>query len=149
MGNIFDHIDDIEVLKELLTDCKSFEYGDDDLLDKQCGKSIIIEDTFEMIPYKVPDNRKTLIGVQTVEVVKWHLTATYVVPSHDHWEPDDTDEVELGDMLDFMDVIEKIQFAMHRWELDGAMEELYYRDLQIFEELNPEEAWPECMLEDK
>jgi len=149
MGNIFEHIDDIEVAKELLSDCNRFEYGDEDILDNQCGKSIIIEETFELIPYKFPEVRKTILGSSTVEVTRWYLTATYIAPSHSYWEPDCEEEVELGEELNFIEAIEKIQLAMHRWELDSAMEELYVRNFQIAEELNPDEVWPNCMKEDE
>jgi len=146
MGNIFEHIEDAEVVKELLgRDINTVEYGDDDLLEKQCGKSLIIEDTFELIPYKVPDNRKTLIGTTCPEVTKWYLTATYVVHSYDRMQPDDHDEIVLGELLDFIEAIEKIQLAMHRWEIDGVMESLYIKNIEIAEKLHPEDAWPECM----
>jgi len=147
-NNIYEHIEDIAVVRELFNDV-SLEYGEENQIPDQCGKSIVVNDLFELIPFEINRDPEYFGGVKcirSIKMVKWHLTATHGVPSHDHMQPDDYDEVEMGPKLDFKDAILMIMNEMRSNEIDAAFEHLYIKNIAIDEKEHPEEAWPTCML---
>lgn len=144
MGNVFENLDDLDVVKRLVGDnCRTVEYGDDDLIDDQAGKAIMLDNVFELIPFKTKETYNSITGDVIHEVVKWHLTAYHTISSYRWDEPDDVDEVEMGTNLGFEKAICMILHEITDWGISNDLESMMYEDLQIQEEKHPEEAWPE------
>jgi len=144
MGNVFPNLDDLTIVRRLLKGvCAEIEYGDEDVIDNQVGRSIVIDDTFELYAYKTTEEYKIIGGTRTRDIVAWHLVASHVVHSCRWDEPDDFDEFEIGTNMSFEDAILAVIREVYRWGVTNDLEAMMYENIKIEDELHPEEAWPQ------
>jgi len=128
MGNVFKHMKDVDVVKNITEQVFSkVEEVDHHFLGTQVSKAIRIEDTYDLIPYQGCEMRRSITGEIKVECILWSVQRYN----------DDTGMWN-GVGLSFRDAI---LFILNDWTsmtmVDNALENMSYENDQMEEELNP------------
>ena len=131
MGNIFKHMKDVDVVKNIVDATFSkIEEVNEQMVDSQIGNVIRIEDLYDLIPYRSTVNVPSIAGIYKRECILWCVVRCDRVG----------DELELGLELSFRDAI---LLVLNDWTsmvtVDNALENMAYENDQMEEELNPME----------
>lgn len=148
MGHEFEHIDDLEVVRRIIgSHFVNVEHGKDNILDAQTGKSITLDETWELIPVDTSIVEHTLLESKKVDCVLWEVYAFY--PIHGgYMDPPEVDEVLIGEELTLQEAMEEVMKDALRLEIEGHLEAMMHENIGVEEKLHPENAWPTCMLEE-
>lgn len=150
MGNIFKHLNDLDIIKRIFPNV-SIEEGEEDVVTDQVGKGIkIMDGAYELYASKGVRTDRDILGTRKRICILWTvITFDYNPGVHMYpdgsGEPPSWDDRELIVDADLRDAIKAIADDMFRIEYDGIMEQSYFEDQNKEEELNPEEAYPQCM----
>ena len=145
MGIIFKHLEDLAVIKDLFSKDTKVEYGELDVYDEgeQAGKSINVEDCYEIVPVHRKQMVPTIAEEYERDVILWDVWAYDYNPGVHYYsdgsgEPPSVDEREMGSSLSLYEAIKLITLDIFRCQYDSTMEQMSYEDNEIDEALQPE-----------
>jgi hypothetical protein len=148
MGNVFKHISDLDVVKRVFANVfSSIVESEEEVIDTtQAGKTIVIENTYELTPFHGTTKVPTIVGEREVSCVKWDvITFDHDAGVRYHKDgsgtPPTWDERELGTVLSLEEALLLILADWSRVTVGCTLENLSYEDDQIEEEKNPLERF--------
>jgi len=156
MGIVFEHLDDIALIKDLFPGDTNVAYIDEDRYgeDEQVGKTISVNDgQYELIACHQTFLVDGIGGQKEQKTILWDVWTYDYDPGVRYYpdgsgQPPSWDDRQMGVGLTITEAVSCIITDMLKAQHSCVMENAYFENLHKEEELHPEEAWPQCMLDE-